>query len=1006
MTTREWLASRRARGAARRHRRRGGDAADACSRGSRRRSPCLTAGAAAVIAVVALAQPGERQLGRWIVLDPAGGLLVGVIGVVGLASALVSAQYLAGRRGSLFRAARADRIYWATLFAFWAVLLAVPLAGNLGAAWVAIEATTAASALLVGFSGRARALEAGWKYLILTSLGLGVALLGILMLEAAAGGGGLETLTWRSLPHASLDPADDRRRLRPAARRPRRQDRLGTGPQLAARRPLRGAGARLGAPLGGAPAGGAARRLALAAGARTDDRRAHRRRRARRLRPRLARGRRPVPLALAGLEAAARLLEPRAHGRDRARDRLRRPARPRGRRRPHRRSRAREGARLLRRDAAARLTTRAPRATRSAASAGPSRALGASLGISLGALAGLPPSPLFVSEVLIVAGGFQVGRPWAAGAAAILLALGFLGLAHALVDTVIGRPRGRDRHPALGLRARHDAHRRRGAAPARPHRRGALAARFRDRRRPRAGARMSAASLSRARRIARRSRLRSPTAGASRACTPRPPTALRRCGRCSPRPTASSASRRSTPRAVPCRRSSTSPRRRLGRARGARSLRRRLRRPRAAPPSRRARRRARRASRRRVQRRGSVSGRRRADPRGRDRVRPLPLPRRRRPRSCTSMRGCSTSTAASSAPPRACSLARRAAGRRPRVRRLLGDERRRLRARLRGRPRALAHARARARPHDPARARARLEHPQRHRRDLRRRRARCGDESLRRPRRRCPGAEREAHRPPVPVRLGRRRRQRGSTSTRRRWRRRGRRSRASAPSPRGRGRRSSSTARSWTGCPTSGSSTPSAVQALGVVGVAARAAGVAEDVRATSPRLAYDGFRACARCAVPPGTCRPVSSSGRSSCSPASTSSTRLLATPVRPSVAARRRPPRSRSGSAVSRARAGRPCASSSATATGSAGSDSAPARTPTGPPSPSRRRRTCCPTSPSSTRASSSATPASTADADAAPRPPASCDAGRARLPPPRPGRSPSATSTAARATAVSTS
>ena len=34
--------------------------------------------------------------------------------------------------------------------------------------------------------------------------------------------------------------------------------------------------------------------------------------------------------------------------------------------------------------------------------------------ISLGALAGLPPSPLFVSEVLIVAGGFAAGRPWAA----------------------------------------------------------------------------------------------------------------------------------------------------------------------------------------------------------------------------------------------------------------------------------------------------------------------------------------------------------------------------------------------------------------------------------------------------------------------------------------------------------------------------------------------------------------------------------------------------------------
>ena len=35
--------------------------------------------------------------------------------------------------------------------------------------------------------------------------------------------------------------------------------------------------------------------------------------------------------------------------------------------------------------------------------------LAASLGISLGTLAGLPPSPLFASEVLIVAGGFQAG---------------------------------------------------------------------------------------------------------------------------------------------------------------------------------------------------------------------------------------------------------------------------------------------------------------------------------------------------------------------------------------------------------------------------------------------------------------------------------------------------------------------------------------------------------------------------------------------------------------------
>src|SRR5262249_17417039 len=60
--------------------------------------------------------------------------------------------------------------------------------------------------------------------------------------------------------------------------------------------------------------------------------------------------------------------------------------------------------------------------------------LGAVMGVALGALAGLPPSPLFVSEVLIVAGGFEAGRDWAAGTAVVLLGLGFLGLAHALLE--------------------------------------------------------------------------------------------------------------------------------------------------------------------------------------------------------------------------------------------------------------------------------------------------------------------------------------------------------------------------------------------------------------------------------------------------------------------------------------------------------------------------------------------------------------------------------------------
>ena len=412
----------------------------------------VTSAASLALAAVALADPGHRELGRWIVVDAAGGLLVGVIAVVGLASALVSPQLLAHRRGSLFRADRADRVYWATLFAFWAVLLAVPLAGNLGAAWLAIEATTAASALLVGFSGRPRALEAGWKYLILTSLGLGVALLGILVLAAASGDGGIETLTWRSLPHATLDP--DVTLVAYVLLLAGLAAKIGWAP---VHNWLPDAHSEAPAPISALLSAALLPSVLLVAW-----------RSQQALAPTIgerAAGSVLVAFGLVSLAVAVPFLwRSQAWKRMLAYSSLEHmgvialgigfggPL-------------ALAGvavhitghalAKALGFYAATPLLEHEPRAAGHAVG-GIGRtqpALGASLGISLGALAGLPPSPLFVSEVLIVAGGFQTGHPWAAGAAAVLLALGFLGLAHALIDTVIGKPRHRDRDTAPGLRA-------------------------------------------------------------------------------------------------------------------------------------------------------------------------------------------------------------------------------------------------------------------------------------------------------------------------------------------------------------------------------------------------------------------------------------------------------------------------------------------------------------------------------------------------------------------------
>jgi len=162
----------------------------------------LSAAFALALSAVALAEPARALVERWVVVDAAAGMLVGVIGVVGVTAVLVSPAYLAipSDRG-LVPPGRRPRIFYVLVFDFWAILAAIPLMGNLGGAWLLVEATTAVSAVLVGFGGKPRALEAAWKYLILTSLGLGVALLGIVILAAGAAHGGLDALSWRELSH-------------------------------------------------------------------------------------------------------------------------------------------------------------------------------------------------------------------------------------------------------------------------------------------------------------------------------------------------------------------------------------------------------------------------------------------------------------------------------------------------------------------------------------------------------------------------------------------------------------------------------------------------------------------------------------------------------------------------------------------------------------------------------------------------------------------------------------
>jgi hydrogenase-4 component F len=423
---------------------------------SRAVRPIATAGAlaaaaaAAGLATVALAQPGHALVEHWLVVDPAGGLMTAVIGAVGLASILVSPSYLSTLSAGIVRASWRARLYYALFFAFWAVLAAVPLVGNLGGAWLLVEATTAASALLVGFSGHPRALEAGWKYLILTSLGLGVALLGIVLLAASAHGG-LDTLSWHNLQQTT----------------PNREDALVAYLLL-----LAGLAAKIGwAPvhnwLPDAHAEAPPPVSALLSGALLPAVLLVAWRSSRALTPAIGASTtnsvlvgfglvslaaavpflwRPLPwkrlLAYSSLEHMGVIALGIGFGTPLA---LAGVA-------IHIAGHA--AAKALGFYAAGPLLAHEPRASGHAVTgiARTQPALGTSLGVSLATLAGLPPSPLFASEVLIVAGGFAAGRPWTASFAAALLALGFLGLAHTLIETLAGKAR-RHRRAATGIRA-------------------------------------------------------------------------------------------------------------------------------------------------------------------------------------------------------------------------------------------------------------------------------------------------------------------------------------------------------------------------------------------------------------------------------------------------------------------------------------------------------------------------------------------------------------------------
>ena len=132
-------------------------------------------------------------------VDGLSALVLVLCAFVGLLSASYGIGYLRRNEARGLVTPRMRREFHGLIPLYVFAMLLVSVANNLGILWIAVELTTLASVFLITFHDDDTSLEAGWKFLVLGSLGLAFALLGTVLLFAAGQGHlgeGLPALNW------------------------------------------------------------------------------------------------------------------------------------------------------------------------------------------------------------------------------------------------------------------------------------------------------------------------------------------------------------------------------------------------------------------------------------------------------------------------------------------------------------------------------------------------------------------------------------------------------------------------------------------------------------------------------------------------------------------------------------------------------------------------------------------------------------------------------------------
>ncbi|HZQ63132.1 MAG TPA: hydrogenase 4 subunit F [Casimicrobiaceae bacterium] len=171
----------------------------------------LTFVAAMALTVRVIAEGPILVLDRQFFVDPFNVFLVALTAFVGFTTAIFSRPYMRieEERGKLTRPKL--RLYHSMYQLFLFTMLLALLTNNMGILWVAMEAATLTTVLLVSLYRTPASLEAAWKYFILCGVGIAQALFGTILLYFAAervlgAGGGALLWTELNAVKAQLEP--------------------------------------------------------------------------------------------------------------------------------------------------------------------------------------------------------------------------------------------------------------------------------------------------------------------------------------------------------------------------------------------------------------------------------------------------------------------------------------------------------------------------------------------------------------------------------------------------------------------------------------------------------------------------------------------------------------------------------------------------------------------------------------------------------------------------------